>query len=46
MNMPRMNISLSNDTMEKLRDLADKEHRPISKQIEHMMEFYIKNNEK
>ena len=41
--MPRMNISLNNETMNKLRDLAENEHRPISKQIEHMMEYYIEN---
>jgi metal-responsive CopG/Arc/MetJ family transcriptional regulator len=41
MNMPRMNISLSEDVMQKLKDLAEKEKRPISKQIEYMMEFYL-----
>ena len=44
--MPRMNISLTKEQMEKLKKLSKDEHRPYSNQIIHMMEFYIKNKDK
>jgi len=44
--MPRMNISLTKEEREKLRLISEDEHRPYSKQIIHMMEFYIKHKRK
>ncbi len=38
----RTTISLTNGNLKQLKELADKEHRPISRQIIHMMEFYKK----
>jgi hypothetical protein len=42
----RTTISLSKEDKTKLEKLAKSEHRPVSQQIVHMMEFYIKNKEK
>ena len=39
----RTTISLNVEDVEHLKKLAKKEHRPISSQIIHMMEFYKKN---
>lgn len=39
----RTTISLNVEEIEQLKKLAKKEHRPISSQIIHMMEFYKKN---
>jgi hypothetical protein len=39
----RTTISLSAEELKQLRALAKKEHRPISRQIVYMMEFYNKN---
>jgi hypothetical protein len=39
----RTTISLSAEELKQLRALAKKEHRPISRQIVFMMEFYKKN---
>ena len=39
----RTTISLHIDDINTLKKLAKKEHRPISAQIIHMMEFYKKN---
>lgn len=39
----RTTISLNIEEIEQLKQLAKKEHRPISSQIIHMMEFYKKN---
>jgi len=38
----RTTISLSDVELKQLRELAKKEHRPISRQIIYMMHFYIK----
>ena len=38
----RTTISLSDLELKQLRELAKKEHRPISRQIIYMMHFYIK----
>ena len=38
----RTTISLSSEELNQLRELAKKEHRPISRQIVYMMEFYQK----
>lgn len=42
----RMNISLSPDVMKALKDISNRENRPISKQIKEMMEFYIRWKDK
>ena len=44
--MSRMNISLTNQQIKQLKTLAEKENRPYSKQILHMMEFYVKNKDR
>ncbi len=38
----RTTISLSDEELKQLRELAKKEHRPISRQIIYMMHFYLK----
>jgi hypothetical protein len=40
----RTTISLHVEDIGHLKKLAKKEHRPISSQIIHMMEFYTKNH--
>jgi hypothetical protein len=42
----RTTISISDAELKELRELAKKEHRPISRQIVYMMHFYIKQVEK
>jgi len=44
--MPKMTISLTKEHMKTLKALSEKEHRPYSNQIIHMMEFYIENKDK
>jgi len=38
----RTTISLSSAELKRLRELAKKERRPVSRQIIYMMEFYLK----
>jgi hypothetical protein len=40
----RTTISLSSAELKQLRELADKERRPVSRQIIYMMEFYKKQS--
>ncbi len=40
----RTTISLNVENIGQLKKLAKQEHRPISSQIIHMMEFYKNNN--
>jgi hypothetical protein len=40
----RTTISLSEVEIRQLKDLAKEEHRPISRQIVHMMEIYKKHH--
>ncbi|MHA2431576.1 MAG: hypothetical protein ACXACC_11190 [Promethearchaeota archaeon] len=40
----RTTISLSRTEHKQLRELADKERRPVSRQIVYMMEFYKKQS--
>jgi len=44
--MPSMNLYLDEKTKEKLKDIARRENRSPSKQVKHMMEFYLKNKDK
>jgi hypothetical protein len=41
-----MNISLTKEENVLIKKLAKEEERPYSRQIAHMMNFYIKNNKK
>ena len=43
-NTKRTTISLSNLELKQLKELANKESRPVSRQIIYMMEFYKKQN--
>jgi len=50
-NMPEMilmvtrtTISLTDEEVKQLKELAKTEHRPFSRQIVHMMEFYKKQH--
>ena len=38
----RTTISLSDEEIKQLRELAKEEHRPISRQLIYMMHFYLK----
>lgn len=38
----RRNISLKPTTMSEIERLANEEHRSFSRQIEHMLDFYLK----
>ena len=40
----RTTISLMETDITKLKELAKKEHRPISRQIVYMMEYYKKHH--
>jgi hypothetical protein len=42
----RITFSLSKKDSKQLRDLAEEEHRAVSNQLVHMMEFYLKNKDK
>jgi len=44
--MPSINLYLDKKTKKKLKDLAEIENRSPSKQVKHMLEFYIKNKDK
>lgn len=39
-----MNYRKAMEEIGQLKDLAKKEHRPLNRQIIHMMEFYIKRH--
>ena len=41
--MPRKTISMKKEESDELDKLSETEHRSVSQQIIHMMEFYIKN---
>jgi len=40
----RTTVSLTETEIKELKELSKKEHRPISRQIVYMMEYYKKNN--
>jgi hypothetical protein len=40
----RTTVSLTEAEIKELKELAKKEHRPISRQIVHMMEIYKKQH--
>ena len=42
----KMTISLTEEHMKTLKDLSEKEHRSYSKQIVHMMDFYLEHKNK
>jgi len=41
----RTTISLSSKDLKQLKELAEAERRPVSRQIIYMMEFYINKDE-
>ena len=45
-NVPRLNVYLDQKTKDTLKEISDKENRPVSRQIKHMMEFYLKYKDK
>lgn len=42
-NLPSYNLYLDDETKTILQDIAKKENRSPSKQVKHMLEFYIKH---
>ena len=44
--MVRMNISLTKQEEKLIKELSKRENRPYSRQIVHMLNFYIKNMDK
>ena len=44
--MPNITLSIDKDNQKKLRELAQRERRSISKQVIVMMEYYIEHKEK
>lgn len=44
--MPRLNVYLDQATKDKLKELSDNENRPVSRQIKHMLEFYLEHKDK
>ena len=44
--VPSINLYLNEETKKMLKDLAEKENRSPSKQVKHMMEFYLKYKDK
>ncbi len=43
MTFPRLNVTIPESTMNKLRKQAEKENRPLSNMVRHMIEEYVKN---
>jgi len=41
--MPSMNLYLDDATKKKLKEISEKENRSPSKQVKHMLEFYLKH---
>jgi len=44
--MPTIKISITKEEIEQLEEISQKEKRNYSKQLVHMMKFYIKQHEK
>jgi len=44
--MPSMNLYLDEKTKKELKKIAEEENRSPSKQVKHMMEFYLRNRNK
>jgi predicted transcriptional regulator len=44
--VPSINLYLDKETKELLQQVAEKENRSPSKQVKHMLEYYIKNKVK
>jgi hypothetical protein len=45
-NVPSINIYIDEKTKKQLKDIAEEENRSPSKQVKHMMEFYLKYRDK
>jgi predicted transcriptional regulator len=44
--MPSLNLYIDEKTKKQLKQLAEEENRSPSRQVKHMLEFYIKNKDK
>lgn len=44
--VPALNLYLDEQTKTILKEISDKENRPISRQVKHMLEFYLKYKDK
>ena len=44
--MASMNLYLDEATKRKLKEISEKENRSPSRQVKHMLEFYIRNKDK
>lgn len=43
--MPKVNLSLPQEDLDKFKKLAEKERRPLNQQFLFMMEYYIRNKD-
>ncbi len=44
-NLPRLTVRLPQETIDKLKEIAEAEHRSTNEQIHHILDNYIKNYE-
>lgn len=44
--MPKVNISLPKDEMERFKKISEEERRSYNQQLMHMMDFYLKYKDK
>ena len=44
--MPSLNLYIDDETKKLLKDVAEEENRSPSRQVKHMLEFYIENKDK
>ena len=42
-NLPRLTVRLPQETIDKLKEIAEAEHRSTNEQIHHILDNYIKN---
>ena len=42
-NLPRLTVRLPQETIDKLKEIAEEEHRSTNEQIHHILDNYIKN---
>lgn len=45
-NMPKVNLSLPKEDLERFKQLAEKERRPLNQQFLFMMDFYLEYKDK
>ncbi|GAH26264.1 unnamed protein product [marine sediment metagenome] len=44
--MESINLYLDEETKKQLKDIAEKENRSVSKEVKHLLEFYLLNKDK